>query len=477
MSAPNYFEKILEEEVTVYTNKEAPTIVYVEYPRYNESLAFEAVGSKEFLAFLGYRQRKLANSSARLNSKPAIENRIEDAIYTRENPVLPCCRVTGSMDEENEITPGIVAYDLANEADEKVFIDSEGWELCDIENLKFLRPWGAKAQVTPVSGGDLLKLLRPHVNLKKDDFILFVCNICQYFIRESSHFATVISSAHGTGKTHLTKIIRELVDPSEFGVSLTPKSDDDLKVSLSNCYLATFDNTEVLKNSFSDILCAAITGSKDTKRQLFKDADLVILSLHNAIVLNGINIIPPKSDLLERSLVFELRPIPAEKRKTDAELWAAFKRDKPAILGAMFDTLAKAIALYPTIQRNRKLQRMADANFEMLAIAKALGIEEDEFQSILNTNRSKIEDFYAEINPLVNVVADFMHNKARYEGTAKELYVELSKTEVGRKTALPGSESILSRRLDEERDALKAVGIEFSRDKVKGSRKVVLRRV
>lgn len=479
MSSSNFYEKILHDEVNIYTNKSTPTIVYAEYPRHNGTIAFEVIGSKEFLAFIGYRQRQLAQNSNRPDARPALQNRIEDAIYERENPIQPCCRVTGCMDSKSEITPQVIVYDLANEAineGDKVFIDKDGWEICDVENLKFLRPFGAKAQVTPISGGDLLKLLRPHVNLIEDDFILYTCCLCQYLVRESSHFAMVISSSHGTGKTFLTKRTRDLIDPSEFGATLVPKSEDDLKVALSNCYLAAFDNTTVLKDSYSNILCAAITGSKDAKRQLYKDTDLVILSLHNAIILNGINIIPPKSDLLERSLVFELLPIPSNKRKTDRELNDMFCRDKPFILGAMFDTISKAIALYPTLKK-QKLHRMADANLEMLAIAKALGIDEDRFQSILNANREKTEAIYAEQNALVNLVVEFMHHRARYEGNAKALYCELDKLDVGHKTALPGSESSLSRKLDEERDALKASGIEFSRDKIGGTRKIILRRI
>lgn len=67
--------------------------------------------------------------------------------------------------------------------------------------------------------------------------------------------------------------MRSLIDPSATDVPLTPTSENDLKTVLANTYLAAFDNTATLSSKYSDILCAAITGTKDAKRKLNLEKD------------------------------------------------------------------------------------------------------------------------------------------------------------------------------------------------------------
>ena len=241
-----------------------------------------------------------------------------------------------------------------------------------------------------------------------------------------------------------------------------PSTEGDLKTLLGNSYLVCFDNTAALSTKISNILCAAITGSKEAKRKLYTDADQVILNLHNMVVINGIDIVPYKSDLAERSLLFELLPIPKEKRKTDSEFWSDFEADRPLILGAICQVLADAMKLMPSVQTTG-LHRMADANKEMLAIALALGISEDDFQEILWGNSKKLQAAYAQNNPFVDCVANFVKLKGSIYKPASEVYGEVLASIPGNRNFFPDSPSAFSRRLNEEKDALEQVGIRFTK--------------
>lgn len=148
------------------------------------------------------------------------------------------------------------------------------------------------------------------------------------FFYNSNHFVAIISSGQGSGKSTLTKLIQMLVDPSLAEKTLLPSSVEELKNHLATNLLVAFDNTKKLSDDFSDILCAATTGTTFTKRKLFTDIDMMILTLKNIIVLNGIDIVPEKADLLERSLLFELEKITPDRRMTDKKFCRVLRKSE-----------------------------------------------------------------------------------------------------------------------------------------------------
>lgn len=187
--------------------------------------------------------------------------------------------------------------------------------------------------------------------------------------------------------------------------------------------------------------------------------------MHNLVVINGIDIVPRRSDLADRSLLFELCSISASARKTDEDFWGAFKAQKPEILGAIFDTLVRAMQVLPTLQFSG-YARMADAHREMTAIAVALGIEQSEFERIFTQNRERLQDAYNQSSELVEVVVEFMRGRGSIDKPASVLYQELHSSIKGSAKFFPDSPSALSRKLNLEKDALFAAGYDFSKKRV-----------
>lgn len=462
-------EKILDEEVKFYTNKLCETDVYVEYCGRTGAECFEPVKSTMFNSFIGYRYRELTGIKERPDYKELLAIKCEDAIYLQKNQVVINRRVAGSLSK------GIV-YFLANPLWESVIVKPGEWKVKHSKKTKFLKGVSDLEQVKPVSGRNCLKLLKPYINLKHDDFILLVVCIIQYFCRESSHFALIISSGQGTGKSTLTKLIQRLVSPSLADVVLTPNNESELKNALANTYLACFDNTTSgLKENFSNILCAAITGSKEAKRKLYTNCDQVILSLHNIVILNGIEIVPGKSDLAERSLLMELKRIERKDRIPESKFWESVEMDMPAIMGAIFDTLARAMKVLPTLQVE-ELDRMADAHLEMLAIAVALGVEQSEFQRILDANHEKLQNAYAQSNDFVNAVLAYLDSHEKVDMPAEEFRCKLRKV-CGHIEGFPGSASALSRKLNQEKEAIWLAGYKLDTDKKHRSTNIVIERI
>ena len=97
----------------------------------------------------------------------------------------------------------------------------------------------------------------------------------------------------------------------------------------------------------------------NTATQANTNSEDVIFTFQRCIAINGIQNVAKRADLLDRSILVELLRIKDEKRKELSEIMATFDADRAEILGGIFDTLSKAMAIYPTVKLCN-LPRMAD---------------------------------------------------------------------------------------------------------------------
>jgi hypothetical protein len=63
------------------------------------------------------------------------------------------------------------------------------------------------------------------------------------------------------------------------------------------------------------------------------------------VILNGIEDIVARPDLADRAVFLTLEPIPEERRRPEAELWAAFEAERPRILGVLLDSRSRNACL------------------------------------------------------------------------------------------------------------------------------------
>lgn len=169
----------------------------------------------------------------------------------------------------------------------------------------------------------------------------------------------------------------------------------------------------------------------------------------------------------------QLRPIPKTGRIPDSDFWRDFEAKKAHIIGAIFDTLVKAMGVLPTLTF-KTLERMADAHKEMTAIAVALGVEQEEFQRIFNQSKDRLQDAYNQTNELVELVVEYMRTRRSIDLPASKLYEELREGIKGSGKFFPDNPSVLSRKLNLEKDALYAAGYTFSKKRVGGYNHIVI---
>jgi hypothetical protein len=202
-----------------------------------------------------------------------------------------------------------------------------------------------------------------------------------------------------------------------------PRDLRDLMISASNAWVVSFDNLSHPQPWLSDALCRLSTGGGFFTRELYADDLEVVLEAQRPVILNGIEELATRSDLLDRSLLFNLPAIPKSERRSEAEFWKDFYDARPRILGALCDALSTALARVDSTTIPR-LPRMADFALWATAAEPALGWQPGTFLAAYERNRGQAHELALDASiigaPLL-AIAD-----QGFEGTATELLDRLN---------------------------------------------------
>lgn len=321
------------------------------------------------------------------------------------------------------------------------------------------------AQVIPQSDGDIHKILQ-YINMK-ENHTLFLCWLVSCFVPNIPHAMAVFYGEKGAAKSTTCSLLKTLIDPSELD-TMTLESDlRTLPVNLQQNWFLSFDNVSYIDGKTSDALCRAITGGGIQQRRMNTNGDDYIFKFQRCIAMNGINNVATRPDLLDRSILIELERIAETDRKELAEIMKAFESDRPAILGGILDTLAKAMEIFPNVKLN-KLPRMADFARWGYAIGEALGGKGQEFLDQYAANYDKQNFEAIQADPVAILTVELMKIYSKWNGTMGELYSRLKldayKYNINpQNKSFPPDPSRLSRRLNGIKSNLEAVGITFER--------------
>jgi hypothetical protein len=254
---------------------------------------------------------------------------------------------------------GKLYLDLGDEAWRAVEIDETGWRVIGNPPVRFRRASGMQPLPVPVPGGSIVAL-RSFLNVHSDtDFVLVVACALAVLRNRGPYPVIVLSGEQGSAKSTFSAILRALLDPNTAPLRALPREDRDLFIAASNGHVLAFDNVSGLPAWISDTLCRLATGGGFAVRQLYTDQDEVLFDAARPVVLNGIEDIVTRPDLADRAVFLTLEPIPEERRRPEAELWAAFEAERPRILGVLLDAVVEGLKRLPETHL-LKLPRMAD---------------------------------------------------------------------------------------------------------------------
>jgi hypothetical protein len=357
----------------------------------------------------------------------------------------------------------VIWYDLSNEIWQAVKVTSNGWEIVDDPPVLFRRFTNQTPQTIPAKNGSIKRLLEI-TNLKDEKSeILAKVWLVSTIIPCIPHPA-VLYGPQGSAKSTFSRYAKDLIDTGRKKTDNMPRTPEDLIKRLNNNWLCPFDNISKLQAWQSDCICRAITGEGYSQRKLYSDNEEMILQFQSIIILNGINVVATSPDLLDRSIILELKRIPKTKRKKEKTLQREFDDVRPLILGGMFDVLSRAMGLYVEVENKLvELPRMADFCTWGFAIAEAMGGHGDEFIKAYNENIKFQNWQVVDSNPVAGCLIRFMAERDEWEGSPGDLLKELEAiakaSGIQTKSKIwPKEPNILTRRLNELKVNLSELG-------------------
>jgi len=322
---------------------------------------------------------------------------------------------------------GNIYVDLGDEAWRAIKISPTGWKVVRNPAVRFRRPRGMRPLPRPQRRGSLEEL-REFLNVGSDtDWHLVKGWLVQAMRPTGPYPILAIHGGHGTAKTTFAGVLGKLIDPCTTELRSEPKEEQDLMIAAVNRWALSFDNLSRLPAWLSDGMCRLATGGGLGKRELWTDQDEVLLEAKRPQIMNGIEELATRADLLDRALILYLPEIPDLRRKGEQGFWADFERALPRILGGLLDVLSAGLRNLPTV-RLKRLPRMADFARWVTACEPAFGWPAGTFLKAYAENRAASHDLTLAASPVaepVRALAEVSGDKG-WMGTPTELLKRLT---------------------------------------------------
>jgi len=319
---------------------------------------------------------------------------------------------------------------LCDSADTRVRVTANGYTVVDRDSETVFQERPTSLHLPRPSNTSALHLLRRYLNVSDAEVLLLYAYItyilCSPKCKGSKYVLLVLQGDQGTGKSLLCRLLQRIIDPSVLELQAFPSNSKDLPIILSNCHLVVLDNVRSFSPAVSDLLCTASTGGNISSRALYTNDTLHVLSLHGAIILNGIHGFVVHSDLAQRCLTIRTLPIDGQQRIPEAELLKNFERDLPDIFAGLLELSSKIMAQLPNAIVTHP-ERMIEFSQWIAAMELALGLPQGEVQASYSRilNESQLDTLLD--NSLASAVIKFVSEQLdqRWRGTPAALLKEL----------------------------------------------------
>jgi hypothetical protein len=377
---------------------------------------------------------------------------------------------------------GSIYLDLGDDDETVIKISAEGWEVTHDVPVVFVRSRGMQPLPVPKHGGSLA-LLRKYLNVADDDLVLVLGWLMAALTPSGPKPVLGLHGEQGSAKSTTTRVLKRIVDPTRSELRAEPHGLKELMIAASNEWLPTFDNMSSIREWLSDSLCRIATGGSMTTRELYTNRDETIIEVQRPMILNGIGEVATRPDLLDRSIILNLRTITEERRQTEEEFWRQFELDRPKLLGFLLDSLSVALRRLPTTVLPR-LPRMSD--FAKLATAAegAWNVEPGTFMSAYTKNREEASDLVVESSAMAQAVLTLVERDGTWRGTPGALLGQLNRIDEASRDVSgapqaydwPKNARSLSTSLRRLAPVLRTNGVDVERQKSNGDRLVELRK-
>lgn len=174
----------------------------------------------------------------------------------------------------------------------------------------------------------------------------------------------------------------------------------------------------------SDALCRLSTGGGYSTRALYTDNEEIFFDASRPALLTSIGDVIRRADLADRCVDVVLEPISPGERRREADLWADFEAQAPAILGCLLDAVAGGLAQLPSVAIPEP-PRMTDFCYWAESVCRAAGSPENTFLNAYVVGREDANRGLLEDSPLFSPLQELAKEDTAWKGTATQLLLVL----------------------------------------------------
>jgi hypothetical protein len=318
---------------------------------------------------------------------------------------------------------GEIFLDLCDDEWRVVRISKTGWAIVKDCPIRFRRAGGMRALPVPAQPGDI-NLLKNFVNVSDEDWPLLVSWLVASFRPGKPFPILLLHGEQGSAKSTTSRMLRSLIDPNGAAIRPVPVSGRDLMITAKNSWIIALDNISFVPDWLSDNLCRLSTGGGFATRELYTNSDEMIFEAMRPILVNGIEEVATRSDLLDRTLSLNLPIITEKNRRDERTVWSDFEKSRASILGGLCTAVSGALKNVDAIKLS-PLPRMADFAIWATAAETELGLTAGTFMKAYNRNRDQMNDLAIESSPIAAAIINLINRVGSWKGTATGLLRKL----------------------------------------------------
>lgn len=294
-----------------------------------------------------------------------------------------------------------------------------------------------------ISRNEFFKIWETLFNFEEDygSYLLLVFVLKCLIIDSGTCPFLIFEGPQGSGKSTMTKIVKELVDPTHPLLVTLPDKEETIAIIASLTLLPAFDNISRLNYDTADALCRLSTGSGlGSKRKLFSNSELSTFDVQRSVIFNGIEDLSSRPDFQDRSITLHLKSFDKDEKilKSDSVFWEEFKVIHGNLLGGLYEILSQVLGVLPSVTTTN-LPRLSDFTRVGLALDKVLDKPEGHFEKIFtNHQKAKIFNLFSNDEFALRLKEILEKNDGKLEDSPMKILLKINSPERARhNTNLP----------------------------------------
>jgi hypothetical protein len=365
---------------------------------------------------------------------------------------------------------GRLFLDLCNDDWQAIECSESGWAVVDTVPVKFVRrdgmlPLPMPEPVTEQLSG--IEELRGFFgNLSQGHFALVVAWLMSCLRDTGVYPVLMIHGESGSGKTILTKLLMDLIDPRDEKALSIPKDDRALIVFAKQTYLIGFENISHIPAWFSDALCRLASGDSFVAVKLYTDDELAIHKAKRPVIINGIPRLAEREDLANRTFTISLPPMTGD-RLTEPELLQRWQGARPRILAGLLDGVCCALRNVDGVTLPEE-PRLVGALKWAAAAEPNFGFDDGAIFKAYQDSARETTQASFEADVVAQVVTRFIRGlpTRQWEGISTALFAAINESAADHERKMkswPPSAAALTNRIDRAAPVLREQGIYIER--------------